>query len=122
MELQDVVNDPDLAEEFTIVRSTGSFASGGWQDTKTEISAYGIVTVADDNSLEAVPEADRIHGARIFIAECPIYVTSEDRRDGTTGTSDVLVWQGQKYRVQRVGNYSNRGGFYYAVATRTKGA
>jgi len=121
-ELQDVVNDPDLAESWTIKRNSGQFAAGSWQSTVVDIPAWGVTTVDEATLIEMIPEADRVHGARIFISESRMYVTSEERRDGTSGTSDVLVWHGQKHRVHSVGDYSNRGGFYYAVAVRMQGS
>lgn len=120
-DLQDVVNDPDLAEPFTITRSSGQFAAGGWTSASTTIQAFGVVTVAGAKQLDMIPEADRVHGSRVFICEQPMYVTSETRQDGQSGTSDILVWNDVKYRVHSVGNYNNRGGFYFAVATRMAG-
>ena len=121
-ELQDVVNDPDLAESFDILRSSGTFAAGGWQAATVQLPAWGVVTVATDKQLEALPEGDRVHGARLFITEQPLYVTGADRQDGTAGTSDVLLWHNQKYRIVSVGPYENRGGFYSAVAVRMSGS
>lgn len=120
-ELQDVVNDPDLAEAYTIKRSNGQQTVGGWVDTKTELSAFGVVTVATEKQLQSLPEADRVRGIRAFFNEFPMYVTSELRKDGTSGTSDILVWEGQSYKVLSVGQYQNRGGFYCALAARMKG-
>lgn len=119
--LIDAVSNADIAEPFTIKRSTGSFAAGGWQSSNTALPAYGVVSVAQDTYLEMVPEADRVHGARVFVSTTPMYVTSDERLDQTAGTSDILIWNIQKYRVHSVGNYINRG-FYYAVATRMRGA
>lgn len=117
-ELQDVVNDPDLAEPFTVLRQPGSFQQNGWQtSTPQTIQAFGVVTVATQKALQMLPEADRVNAERMFIAECPMYVTSEDN----SITSDILIWCGVKYRVMVVGEYENRGGYYCAVATRMKG-
>jgi len=120
--LQDVTNDPDLAEQATVLRSTGTFAAGGWQSTTQTLQWWGVVTVASDRQLESLPEADRVHGARVFISEQQLYVTAAQREDGTAGTSDVLLYNGHKYRVASVGPYQNRGGFYSAVALRMQGS
>jgi hypothetical protein len=118
--LPDAVTNADLAQPFTILRNVGQFAAGGWQSTQTVISAYGTVTVAEDIYLEMIPEADRVHGAMLFISTTPIYQTSELREDGTSGTSDLLVHAGKKFRVLKVGPYLNRG-FNYAVGVRMLG-
>lgn len=126
-ELQDVINDPDLGEPFTILRSTGQFGPGGWQDTRSSIDVFGLVTQSSQKQIESIPEADRVHSMRTFITECPMYVTDETRDtndgSGTTGSgaSDILVWNGVNYRVIGVNNFSNRGGFYLAIAARMSG-
>jgi hypothetical protein len=117
-ELQDVCNDPDMGEPFTIQRQPGTFGPTGWQtSTPQEIQAFGVVTVANNKALQMVPEADRVNAERMFISECPMHVTSEDN----SSTSDILVWNGINYRVMAVGQYQNRGGYYCAVATRMLG-
>jgi hypothetical protein len=116
--LLDVVSNPDICEAFTIQRNPGVFTAGGWQaGQNVVIQAYGVVSVAQVRQLEMIPEADRVHGARVFHSATPMYVTSEDRGI----TSDVLVWNGVSYRVMSVGAYPNRGGYYEAVAVRMAG-
>jgi hypothetical protein len=116
--LQEVCNDPDLAEAFIILRQPGQQGAGGWQTSQPqEIPAFGVVTVATHKALQMLPEADRINAERMFLCESPMYVTSE-----TQGiTSDILLWGGLKWRVMAVGIYDNRGGYYCAVATRMRG-
>jgi hypothetical protein len=116
--LLDVVNNPDLAENFQIQRNPGAPGAGGWQAGEpVVIQAYGVVSVAQPKQLEMIPEADRVHEMRVFHSSQPMYVTSEDYQI----TSDVLVWNGVSYRVLSVGNYPNRGGYYEAVAARMAG-
>ena len=65
MDLSQAVNDPDMAELFTIVRTSGAFAAGGWQPgTPQNIQGYGVVSIASGKDLEMVPEGDRIAGLR----------------------------------------------------------
>jgi hypothetical protein len=120
-DLQDVVNDPDLAEPFNIIRSTGSFVAGGWQDTKTVIPSWGVVTVATDKQIQMLPEADRVTATRMFFTEDQIFTTELHRPDGTSGTSDILEYGGHQYRIWSLGLYDNRGGFYAALAQRMEG-
>jgi hypothetical protein len=116
--LLDVVSNPDIAECFTIQRNPGIFTQGGWQAQEpVTIQAFGVVSVASARQLEMVPEADRVHGARVFHSSTPMYVTSEDLGI----TSDILIWNGISYRVMSVGPYQNRGGYYEAVAVRMAG-
>jgi hypothetical protein len=116
--LQDVVNNPDLAEPFTILRITGQQGTGGWlAGTPQSISVYGTVSIASARELEMIPEADRVHEVRVFHSSTQMYGTSENR----SGTSDILVWRGIQYRVLKNPNYSQRG-FWEAFATRMQGS
>ena len=118
-ELEDVVNDPDLAEEFTICRSQGgTFGPGGFQDQKTFLPAYGVVSVASDRQIAMLPEADQVNETRVFFNSEPMYTTSENRG----AVSDILIWNNTRYRVMSVGKYCNRGGYYMALAVRMQGA
>jgi hypothetical protein len=116
-DLQDVVNDPDLAEPFNIQRQTGSFGPGGWQVTPQSIDMWGVVTVATQKQLQMIPEADRVNGARMFLSQFPIYTTNEVQ--GVT--SDIIVWDNLNWRVVAVAPYENRGGYYWAIAQRMRG-
>ena len=116
LDLSEIVSDPDLAEQFQIVRSRGGFVAGGWSDQLTTIAAYGVVSVASEKDLEMVPEGDRVRESRVFHSTQAMYVTNADNQ----GTSDFLVWQGVKYRVYSVADYSNRG-YYRAIACRMQG-
>jgi hypothetical protein len=118
--LDDVVCDGDLADSYVIVRNTGKFAAGGFQQTSvTSIPVFGVVTAASLKDIEMVPEGDRVREMRAFYARQPLYVTRDNPQDGT-GTSDVLQWHGQNYRILTVGDYSNRG-YWKAIAARTSG-
>lgn len=118
MDLSDVVSDPDLAEPYVIRRITGSFQAGGWQaNAPQDIAAYGVVSVAKAKDLDAIPEADKIEEAMVFHSTQEMFVTSE----ATNQTSDLLVWQGDTYRVYSVANYSNRN-YWKALAARIAGS
>ena|ERR1022692_3055243 len=115
--LQDVVNNPDLAEMFLIVRQPGAQGPGGWQASEPQnIPTYGTVSVARQRELEMVAEADRVHEVRVFHTTTPMYTTSAD----LSITSDILVWQGIQYRILSVMIYPQRG-YYGALAVRMAG-
>ena len=120
--LSEIINDPDLAEAFTIIRSSGSFASGGWRNVQTNIKSYGVIDNAQGQDLEMIPEGDRVLGAIVIHTEAPMYVSHEDPVDGVNspGISDIVVWHGQQWRLMHVSDRSNRG-YYSAVAVRMAG-
>lgn len=119
IDISEVINDPDLMQTFTALRSSGTFGPGGFASTTTTITMSGVVTVAREKDLVLVPEGDRVQGAMVFYSTAEIFVT---HADGTTqGASDVLVWKGHTYRVLSVAEYSDYG-YYKAIAVRTLGA
>lgn len=115
--LAEIANDPDFGQEFTILRSSGFFGSGGWQDAVTEVPAYGVICVADDEALAQVPEGDRVSGSMQVISASPIYETQE----GRSGLSDKIGWNGCTYRVQNVAPWKDFG-FNSAILVRIKGS
>ncbi len=118
IDLSEVVNDPDLAQPFTILRQSGSFQLGGWVPNEPQpIDAFGVITVATPRMMQMVPEGDRVGGEMAFCTANEIYLTSEKR----SGTSDQLVWHGEKYRVTHVAPWMDYG-FFIAVAVRMKAA
>jgi hypothetical protein len=124
MDLSFVVNDPLDAEQFQVLRSQGgAYGPGGWDDQYTTLNYYGIITPnGSPREVEAVPEADRVHGWITINCELPLYVTDAAR--GLQGsTSDLVLWSqgdGCLYRVLKTHNYASRG-YWWAVATRILG-
>lgn len=124
MDLSDVCNDPDEAENFTVLRSQGgAFQSGKWTEPPPQtLNYYGTVSIASAKEVEALPEADRVHESIVINCELPLYVTRA-AGEGTTGagTSDVVVWNVDKYRIVKVHNYASRG-YWWSIAVRMVGA
>jgi hypothetical protein len=107
-----------LSQSFTILRTTGSFAAGGWQaDAPTEIPAVGVIVPADAKALAQVPEADRVTGSLQIICEQKLHTTSE--RSSTI--SDKVRWHGDIYRVTSLLPW-NDFGFYSAILVRVTGS
>ena len=124
--LQDSVNNPDVSEPFTILRYTGNFVSGGYQQAMPQsIEAYGTVGMAGNEDLEMTPEADRVHEVRVFHMTLPFYLTGETRTvpgssTPVSGTADVIVWRNTQYRCVARRPYPQRG-YYAAIAARMAG-
>jgi hypothetical protein len=119
IDLSEVVSDPEMAESFTILRSVGKFVAGGWQDDKTTIVAYGVVTVAKQQDIQMLPEADQVNSAMAFYSTTEMKKTYRDANN-TLGTSDILLWRGDQYRVMHVAPYVTRG-YWRAIATSMSG-
>jgi hypothetical protein len=117
--LDDVINDPDMNEPFQIERSVdGQWTVGEFIDQKTIVDVIGVVSVITPEELKLLPEADRVTGARGFWATVPLY---ETHAQPSPGISDIMLWGGDKWRVLKVADYSNRG-YWKATAVRMLGA
>lgn len=114
----DITMDIDMAQAYQVQRSQANFALGGMQSILTTLAQYGTVSVATEKELNQVPEADRVSGAMVFWSTEPIYLT---HGDGVPGLSDVLIFQGQNFRVFKVWPYDPIGGYYKAMAARMVG-
>lgn len=117
IDLSEVVEDPDMAEQFTIRRTTGQFAAGGFAlNAPTDVPAYGVVSVATAKEIEAIPEGDRVNEIRAFWTTTQMFVTNLAGSE----VSDILIWQSTAYRILIQPDYDNRG-YYKALATRMLG-
>lgn len=118
IDVSEVVNDPDLAQPFSILRSSGSWFKGVWNSVQTTVQGYGVISVAEAQDLEMVSEGDIVHGAMVFHSQQPIFRTNANNAtDSTGGSADILVWRGENYRVLHVYPYEDYG-YYRAVAVR----
>lgn len=113
-----VLNNPDLCQSFMAQRSSGSLVAGRFVSSTTPVSLYGSVQKPDEDTLQQVPEGDRVTGARVFYSTSPMY---ETRTGSNEGLSDILVHNSEQYRVAHVWNWSNFG-FWKAYAVRVSGA
>lgn len=122
MNLSFVTNSPALGQSFTVLRSQGgAFVLGKWTEPAPQtLNYFGVISIADARTVEALPEADRVHEMIVINCEQPLYLT---RATGSTApaTSDQVVYQGEKYRVMKVHNYAQRG-YWWALASRMAGA
>lgn len=118
VQVSEVVNDPDMAQPFTILRSTGTaWLNGVWQSSTTEFSGYGVIADPTDREIKMIPEGDQVVGAKVFWSAQPIYATRAT--SGVGASSDILVWRGLSFRVVNVQQFQDYG-FYRAIATRMK--
>jgi len=117
----DLIEDPDFAQEYTVYRNT--VTSSGGRDTvvETTLDFYGVVIAANTQDIQAIPEADRVSGMMIFYstADNPLYLTRNT--SGSAGTSDQILWNGERYKLISVNLFSDWG-YYKSVGVRTKGA
>jgi hypothetical protein len=120
--LAEVVNDADFAQEFEITRSHGgSWIAGKWVNETIGVPGYGVIQPATPEELEQVPEGDRVKGSLSFHSEAPLFEThTYGPNDKFAGTSDVICHRGQKYRLVKVWQWEDFG-YYKAIGARISG-
>jgi hypothetical protein len=113
-----VINSPMLQKDYTVYRQTGHWVAGSWIESEEALSFSGPVTVATSRDLEQLPEGDRKKGAMCFYSTREIYSTRNN--DNDKGTSDQIVWCGERYRVKEVFPRVDYG-YWKALAGRMAG-
>ena len=116
---REIIHDPELGQPWVLLRSYGgSWELGGWQEAeRKEIPVFSVVSSAEDEELDLVPEGDRISGAMVFYHTEPIYLSIPE--PGGPSVSDFIRWNDKEYKVVRVlpGPY----GYWRAFAVRVSG-
>jgi hypothetical protein len=132
IDVSEVINDPDFAQPFSILRSSLQFVPGGVSNTQTQTPARGVIRPAKANELRTLPEGDQISGAIAVHSTDPIYETRNSGGLGQQGfgeggfgspdyaLSDVILWRNQQYRVAFVWPWADFG-YYKAIAVRMSG-
>jgi hypothetical protein len=116
--LADVIQDPDMAQNFTITRSSGSWVNGTWTQTTTQLQAFGVIEVGTPKDIHMSMEADIIEGSITVWTVTPIFTTHANGSNNP-GSSDLITWHGDLYRVMQVSVWRDYG-YYRAVCVRQK--
>ncbi len=116
----DMINDPDFATDFQVVRRNGAFATTGlaageWVPASdAPVDVVGIIHPGiHPDALEMVPEGVRSLRAISVWVDIPLV-----NGDGTgaTGTeSDIILWKNETWKVKFVHDWSDNG-YWFAIA------
>ena len=121
--VSELITDVDFVQQYTVYRNTGSFVRGVFTSTETTLTFYGTVVAANVKDVQMMPEGDRIEGLMVFYSttDKPIYTTRVANGDSTTtGTSDQILWRGNRYRILQVYPYLDYG-YVKAIGSRMDG-
>ena len=120
IDMTDVVADLTLQapQSVTILRSTGSWVAGGFQSSTAQFQVNGVVQPATDKEIGMLPEGDRVGQVMAFWLTVPVLLTHGGQ---SPGTSDILQYYGEKYRVLSVKHYGGAG-YWKALGTRLSAA
>lgn len=122
--IAELINDPDFAqpEAFTVIRQTGRWFRGRFEDNAETFSMSGVITPENTKDTIQTPDGDRITGYITLYTTEPLQ-TSRLRGDQSTtnGVADQVAWQGENWKIVQSQNYSDYG-YYKSIAVRVYAA
>ncbi|ENK0558917.1 hypothetical protein AB2T19_003769 [Clostridium botulinum] len=112
-----VINDPRVSQTFIIFRKPGKWERGRFipEKDEIEINMRGVISVAKPKDIEIIPEGDRVGGELVIYSTQEIFTTRKVEKD--SGTSDELLWHGERYKIYSVSPYIDYG-YYKVIAMR----
>lgn len=112
-----VLNNPKVSTDFIIYRKNGEWINGRFAEVENSITFHGTISVAKPKELEWIPEGDRVGGELSIHCTEEIFTTREGDSENEAGTSDELLWNGERYKIYAVNPYGHFG-YYSAIAMK----
>lgn len=118
IDVSSIILDSDFAQTFTVKRYTGGkYEAGRWVQTPTEIQMEGIISIANAKQIEFIPEGARIGGEIAIHTIVPLYNSRNGTETKEGGSSDIVLWHDDEYKIYQVNEYSDYG-YYFAIGQR----
>lgn len=116
------VNDPRFSQNFKVFRKSGEWIKGRFEETEKKISMVGVIAPSKPKEIEMIPEGDRVGGEITIYTTRKLFTThsledKENQDENNEGTSDQIEWQGERYKLYSVNDYSQYG-YYQAIGMR----
>ena len=115
------INDPRFSQSFKVFRKSGEWIKGRFIEEEKELSFTGVITPSKPKEIEMIPEGDRVGGEITIHTTKKLYTThsiqDEESENDFEGTSDQIEWQGDRYKLYQVNDYSQYG-YYSAIGMR----
>lgn len=105
IDVTELLEDPDFAESFRLIRTTGQWNEGRFEVNAPEsIPFYGPVQPPSSQDMEILPEGERLKGVMCFwVKGSEVYLTRED------GIGDLFLWRGNHYKIIQVNQWADYG-------------
>lgn len=115
------ITDPRFSQKFKVFRKSGEWVKGRFTESEKEISMIGVVTPSKPKEIEMIPEGDRVGGEITIHTTRKLYTTrsinTSEANEENQGTSDIIEWQSERYKLYQVNDYSQYG-YYSAIGMR----
>jgi hypothetical protein len=114
IDVSDLIEDPDFAFPYTIVRRTGAWLDGRFvvSDPPDRLPYYGAVQPATTRDIEQLGIGDNEKGVMKFFCRQPkdIYLTRNfNDSDETAQVSDEIEFNGYVYKVLQISPWQQNG-------------
>lgn len=100
LNLSDIVASPEFSQQVEIERhQNGRFVKGRYQEDVKKIKMMAVVSATDEKRLEMIPEGDRNDTTKTIHTVDRIYMTQSEKSKGENKTSDIVLYNGDRYKV-----------------------
>ncbi len=115
LDVNDVITDPDFAQDFTVVRFVRTVSAQGLTiDSPGLFATYGVILPLSGAQLAMLPEAERVGSYITVITPFKLVALS------ATTAPDHVQWHGQDYLIRSVNDWTDWGqGFVSAIGQLT---
>ena len=123
LKVKRVMRSNMLKQTFIVHRKIGRWEAGRFiQDKEMHLPFIGVVENLNPKEVIPTPAGDKIAGQMAFYSNNAMYTTHAYEYPDTnaSGTSDEIEWQGDRYRILTVNDYSDYG-YYMALAVYMEG-
>jgi len=115
LDLSDIITSSEFRQQIEIIRDSGGrWYQGKYIKSSETIYTTGVVSGTNEREIETLPEGDRGSETKEIHTIIPVYTA----RGGSVGReADIVVWNGEKYKVVKVQN-SGDYGYWRAVISK----
>ncbi|WP_448952134.1 hypothetical protein [Labrys neptuniae] len=105
LDVSDILNDPAFADTFTVIRPQVTIDNHGRGSANpAQIPQSGVVTAKSGINLNRTPEGQIVYGSITIHTQFRLV------------EGDMLYWNGSRYTVAGVDDYSRYGGGFIAAS------
>lgn len=111
VDVTEVLSDPDLVEDFAVIRSTRTVDQHGRTvDVPGQFYTFGSIQPTSGHTLMILPEAERVGSFITVVTMFPLIALSP------TQAPDRIIWHNKAYQVKLLNDWTDYGqGFVSAV-------
>lgn len=99
--VSELIGDPDFCQPngVKVTRRPMEIVNHKPKNTEKKLTLTGIITIADEQSDEMLPEADRNKEAINVFTYSRLFCTGYDRATGRDYMADIVTFEGVNYKV-----------------------